>query len=273
MEVTKEFFEKLDAFVDQYGDPRTNEWPMVQGITTTLACASVYLYLVLYLGPKFMENRKPFHLLPIIKVYNLVQLVACILIFYMILISGWTTKYTLGCEPVDSNAPHSNRLAKLFWWTYMLKLVEFTETAFFILRKKTKQVSGLHVYHHASTFILAWAAVKFFPGGMASFPILVNSVVHIVMYAYYQLSSMGPQYHKFTSKYKKYVTIIQLIQFGILVVHTLQVLSSSCSMPNAYLYGMLPDIIVLFYLFYKFYKNTYTTKIKNVELKLTEKIK
>lgn len=46
---------------------------------------------------------------------------------------------------------------------------------------------------------------------MASFPILVNSVVHIVMYGYYQLSSMGPKYHKFTLKYKKYVTIIQLV--------------------------------------------------------------
>lgn len=46
---------------------------------------------------------------------------------------------------------------------------------------------------------------------MASFPILVNSVVHIIMYAYYQLSSMGPQYHKLTLKYKKYVTIIQLV--------------------------------------------------------------
>lgn len=67
-----------------FPDPRTNEWPMVQGITTPLACALVYLYLVLYLGPKFMENRKPFHLLPIIKVYNLVQLAACILIFYLV---------------------------------------------------------------------------------------------------------------------------------------------------------------------------------------------
>lgn len=46
---------------------------------------------------------------------------------------------------------------------------------------------------------------------MASFPILVNSVVHIVMYGYYQLSSMGPQYQKFTFKFKKYVTIIQLV--------------------------------------------------------------
>lgn len=56
---------------------------MVQGITTALACVSVYLYFVLYLGPKFMENRKPFNLLPIIKVYNIIQLVACIVIFYM----------------------------------------------------------------------------------------------------------------------------------------------------------------------------------------------
>jgi len=46
---------------------------------------------------------------------------------------------------------------------------------------------------------------------MASFPILVNSVVHIVMYAYYQVATMGPQCHKYAAKYKKYVTIIQLV--------------------------------------------------------------
>lgn len=44
-------------------------------------------------------------------------------------------------------------------------------------------------------------------------------------------------------------------------------------MPDLYLYGMLPDISVLFYLFYKFYKNTYNKKKKNVELKFEEKVK
>lgn len=48
-------------------------------------------------------------------------------------------------------------------------------------------------------------------GGMASFPILINSVVHIVMYTYYQVAIMGPQYQKYVIKYKKYVTIIQLV--------------------------------------------------------------
>lgn len=50
---------------------------------------------------------------------------------------------------------------------------------------------------------------------MASFPILVNSIVHIVMYAYYQIAIMGPQYHKYTTKYKRYVTIIQLVNIYI----------------------------------------------------------
>jgi len=73
---------------------------MVQGITTPLVCALVYLYIVLYLGPKFMENRKPFHLLPIIKVYNLVQLAACILIFYMvsIVLNSFHSLYTIVLE-------------------------------------------------------------------------------------------------------------------------------------------------------------------------------
>ncbi|XP_050542564.1 elongation of very long chain fatty acids protein AAEL008004-like [Daktulosphaira vitifoliae] len=265
MDTVKNFFGHLDAFCDQYGDSRTNNWPLVQGMTSTLTCVAIYLYLVLYLGPKFMENRKPFKIMPIIKVYNILQLIACITIFYMIIISGWTTEYTLGCEPVEHTSPTSNRLAKLFWWTYMLKLVEFLETIFFILRKKTNQVSGLHVYHHASTFILAWAATKFFPGGMASFPILVNSFVHIVMYSYYELSSLGPHYKKIANKFKKYITMIQLIQFGILVIHTLQAASSTCDIPNWYVYGTVPDITVLFYLFYKFYRKTYNRKNKSVE--------
>lgn len=43
-------------------------------------------------------------------------------------------------------------------------------------------------------------------------------------------------------------------------------------MPDLYLYGMLPDIIVLFYLFYKFYRNTYSNKKKNLDVKFAEKI-
>lgn len=46
---------------------------------------------------------------------------------------------------------------------------------------------------------------------MASFPILVNSVVHIIMYTYYLIATIGHQYNKYVAKYKKYVTVIQLV--------------------------------------------------------------
>lgn len=71
-----------------------------------------------------------------------------------------------------------------------------------------------NIYIKIKTHILSKLCIlnqNILAGGMASFPILVNSIVHIVMYAYYQIASMGPQYHKLATKYKKYVTIIQLV--------------------------------------------------------------
>ena len=40
----------------------------------------------------------------------------------------------------------------------------FQLQVFFILRKKDKQLSFLHVYHHAGVFFGAWNATKFVPG-------------------------------------------------------------------------------------------------------------
>lgn len=36
---------------------------------------------------------------------------------------------------------------------------------FFILRKKDEQVTFLHVYHHASMFLLWWIGMKWVAGG------------------------------------------------------------------------------------------------------------
>jgi elongation of very long chain fatty acids protein 4 len=37
--------------------------------------------------------------------------------------------------------------------------------AFFVLRKKTSQITFLHVYHHAFTPVWAWVGAKFMTGG------------------------------------------------------------------------------------------------------------
>lgn len=59
-----------------------------------------------------------------------------------------------------------------------------------VLRKKNKQISFLHVYHH---FLLVWAwffVCKFACGGDAYFGAIMNSFIHVVMYGYYFLSLM-----------------------------------------------------------------------------------
>lgn len=45
---------------------------------------------------------------------------------------------------------------------------------------------------------------------------LLNSFVHVLMYAYYGISSLGPEYQKFVW-WKKHLTKVQLVSF----VHTI----------------------------------------------------
>lgn len=101
---------------------------------------------------------------------------------------------------------------------------------FFVLRKKTSQVSTLHVIHHGVmpmsgkisanphrghllTLVLSstvWFGVKFTPGGHSTFFGLLNTAVHIVMYTYYLFAAMGPQYQKYLW-WKKYLTGLQMV--------------------------------------------------------------
>jgi elongation of very long chain fatty acids protein 7 len=47
-------------------------------------------------------------------------------------------------------------------------------------------------------------------GGHGTFSNLVNNIVHIIMYTYYMLSAMGPQYQKYLW-WKKHLTLLQLV--------------------------------------------------------------
>ncbi|XP_023250684.1 elongation of very long chain fatty acids protein 7-like, partial [Seriola lalandi dorsalis] len=80
----------------------------------------------------------------------------------------------------------------------------------FVLRKKNSQVTFLHVYHHSIMPFTWWFGVRFAPGGLGTFHALLNCVVHVIMYSYYGLTAMGPNYQKYLW-WKKYLTTIQLV--------------------------------------------------------------
>ncbi|EFN61738.1 Elongation of very long chain fatty acids protein 4, partial [Camponotus floridanus] len=68
------------------------------------------------------------------------------------------------------------------WWVLLLKIADCGETVMFMLRKKDKQISFLHVYHHVSSITLTWLRVKYQAGEMATFVTIINCSVHVLMY-------------------------------------------------------------------------------------------
>jgi hypothetical protein len=170
---------------------------------------------------------------------------------------GWWGEYSFRCQPVDySNSASANRMVHACWWYYFSKFTEFMDTIFFILRKKTSQVSTLHVIHHGCMPMSVWFGVKFTPGGHSTFFGLLNTFVHIVMYSYYLFAAMGPQFQRFLW-WKKYLTTLQMVQFIAIMVHAFQLLFIDCNYPKAFVWWIGMHAVMFFFLFNEFYKSAY----------------
>lgn len=66
--------------------------------------------------------------------------------------------------------------------------------------------------------------LQFIAGGHASFFGLLNTFVHIFMYAYYMLAAMGPEYQKYVW-WKQHMTTLQMVQFVGIMIHGFQLVS------------------------------------------------
>ncbi|KAK7604933.1 hypothetical protein V9T40_006119 [Parthenolecanium corni] len=243
--------------VDSISDPRVNEWPLMDSPLPTVALVVAYLYVVMFLGPRMMANRKPYKLKELLVFYNAIQVVFSVLMLWEHLMSGWLLDYSYTCQPVDySHNPTALRMANLCWWYYISKLTEFADTLFFVLRKKDNQISLLHLYHHSLTPIETWICVKFIAGGHGTFSNLVNNMVHVIMYSYYMISAMGPQYQKYLW-WKKHLTSLQLLQFMLVFIHSAQVLIFDCGYPKLVAALLLVHSTIFFGLFFDFYQQAY----------------
>lgn len=115
------------------------------------------------------------------------------------------------CEPSDfSDNPQSVKLLSLLWNYYILKYIDLLDTVFFILKKSERQVTFLHVYHHAGVVMLSFVVVKFLGGGHSAYLAFINSLVHTVMYFYYFLSVKDKKY--VSVRWKKVITQLQLVK-------------------------------------------------------------
>lgn len=108
--------------LDNKSDPRVKDWPLMQSPLPTLCICLAYAFSVKVsnarpfeiadylhselcnvqvIGPKLMENRKPFQLRKIIIFYNAIQVAISVKLFYDCAALGWFAGYNWRCEPLD----------------------------------------------------------------------------------------------------------------------------------------------------------------------------
>jgi len=237
--------------IEPYTDPFKQVWwtgPMIFSI----------LYLVMiYFGKKFMENREEFQVKPYIFTYNLYQ---CILNIWCVAAMIHEVYSNPWFKGMWGNSAQPGRegfnISFLIWIHYNNKYVELLDTVWMILRKKNKQISFLHCYHHI-LLIWAWFFVcKVEAGGDSYFGATVNSSIHVIMYGYYTLALLN-----IPCPWKKWITTCQMLQFCICLSQSIYVLykgNMHWSLPAAQAFVMLNMLV----LFGKFYKESYVKKPK-----------
>jgi len=98
-----------------FSDPRTRDWFLIPSPISGASIIIGYLYFVLSWGPKYMEHRKPYQLKNTLVVYNFLQILISIWLFWEGLTGAWlNSSYNWRCEPVDfSYSPHALRVRKM----------------------------------------------------------------------------------------------------------------------------------------------------------------
>lgn len=235
--------------------PVIDSWPLMGSPVQLVSIFAAYLIFVLKIGPKFMKDRKPFNLEGFIRCYNIFQIVACSSFVSWGYNRGFLMRDTLKCNEERIEENELLELWKCNWCFLILRIIELTETVIFVLRKKQKQVSPLHIYHHISTATMVWLFQKYGMNEMGVYSCVLNSQVHIVMYLYYLLTSFkrlaGP-----LRTVKPIITIIQLVQLVLIFSNAVAAVLPSCNNTKLY-YLQIVNILILIGFFAKFYADNF----------------
>ncbi|XP_030569153.1 elongation of very long chain fatty acids protein F [Drosophila novamexicana] len=264
-------FYMLRDLYELHKDPRVAHLPLTGNLWSVAFVIVVYLAFVLYFGPKWMEKRRPFELKLVMQLYNVIQVVANSIIFvYGITYTLFQPEFSFICQPVEhlNRTPQMMHLLYASYGYYILKYLDLLDTVFIVLRKKNSQVSFLHVYHHAGMVFGVSIFMTFLAGSHCTMLGLINLLVHSVMYAYYFATSLGAL--KQMLWWKRYITQLQLVQFGYLSLHFLLVIvRNPCQFPVFIAFIGFIQNVFMFALFFDFYYKTYVRKARKQRLQKT----
>ncbi|GIY94885.1 elongation of very long chain fatty acids protein 7 [Caerostris extrusa] len=229
-------FDGLEDYLNT-GDPVVREWFLVKSNFWPIFLVGLYLLTIKVIGPSFMRDRKPFELRKTMIIYNLF-LVATYFACVSLVIYGMTKSDPMAMckDTVVTKKDYTYLMATCGWVIYLLKYLEFLDTIFFILRKKRQAYHKSPCHSPCLTSTLWLIFFRTERSGFQAYPIIINSVIHIVMYSYYGLAAMGPSVRKYLW-WKRYLTIAQMVQFILIILFVTVVMPlTGCSAAKTSIY-------------------------------------
>lgn len=220
--------------------------------------ANLAYFSITFMLYTFMQKReKGFNLKNVIFWYNIL----CVGLAGAVVV-GLARHWALHGLPKfvcnDEDRSETGReLAFVYWIFYAQKFIELLDTQFFILRKSFRQVSFLHLFHHSSIIVVIGSIIPHAFAGDMYLPILLNALVHCVMYGYYAMTALG---YKFW--WKSLLTTMQLVQFVLISSQSLISWRKgpSCGTPDYAKAIMIAYMGSMIILFGQFFVKSYLSK-------------
>ncbi|KAG9334099.1 hypothetical protein JZ751_009191 [Albula glossodonta] len=189
IEMLREVADNIMKFYDyllRRTDPRVRDYPLMQSPILMTAILLGYIFVMLYVGPRYMANRKPFQLKEAMIVYNFSMVAFNAYIVYepvsgpllmgLLVVTTFQLLFrrTQLCnktenlmdvvqpvltESLDANLNDGSSLQFMMsgWgttYTWRCDLCDPSSSPealrmFFVLRKKHSQITFLHIFHHS----------------------------------------------------------------------------------------------------------------------------
>jgi len=231
-----------------------------------LVAANVFYLGFTFLLYRFMVWRgRPFQcgaFKSILAVYNLSCVVLAAYVVWGILVVMRERPFSFVCNKTllpgeDEGTGHAEFLAHVFWVFYAQKFWEFFDTWFFVLRMSFRQVTFLHIFHHCSINIVVGLILPFEFSGDMYLPILLNAIVHTLMYSHYLATIL-----KVKAPWRPALTSMQLLQFCLIATQSAMALHAGdgCGGPYFGKIGMVLYMASMLVLFGNFFVRAYLIK-------------
>ena len=255
MEAYVDFLTQLESSIISWAKPvhfpqgpgPMASWPLASGLES-FSIAFGYLAFVAVFSTIMKSAPKIPNLYGLKFAYNMIQVMLC---SYMSIEAGmqaWKAGYSIiPCQVFNHKNPPIGFVLYIF---YLSKILDFMDTFFIIAEKRWKQLSFLHVYHHFSIFLFYWLNLNVGYDGDVYLTIVLNGLIHTVMYTYYFVSL----HMKDKIWWKSALTLSQMTQFVLMNLQAGYLLWTGCSeFPSNITMAYLYYIVTLLCLFAHFF--------------------